>query len=125
MGDRKKILIVEDDEAIADFLIMVFETAGFDIELYANGRGILTGDYQVPDLFILDNQLPGPDGLSICKFLKSEARTAHIPVIIQSASPQAKLAAGIVGADAFIEKPFNIPDMLATVKKLLNKNELI
>jgi CheY-like chemotaxis protein len=66
---------------------------------------------------VLDRQLSGQDGLKVCKFLKSQNTTKHIPVIIVSATPGIGKMAKEAGADDFIEKPFQIKDLLGVVER--------
>ncbi len=70
-----------------------------------------------PICFLLDKQLSGHDGLNVCKFLKNQPSTKNIPVIIVSATPGISKLAFEAGADDFIEKPFQIKDLLKLVKK--------
>ena len=75
-----------------------------EIPLYRN-------QYNKPDLFLLDRQLSGPDGLEICRFLKSQQSTMDIPVIMNSAIPGITELAKQAGADDAIEKPFLIREL--------------
>src|SRR5688572_18699109 len=103
----KKVMIIEDDPAILDALGILFSRAGYEIHSCPNGNFIFKEEFTIPDLFIIDKQLSGIDGLDICKHLKQTASTKHIPVIILSASPHINTQIKQVGADAFLEKPFS------------------
>ena len=119
MKHGKKILLVEDDYAVRDAIKMLLEELGYDLELHVNGETILSGEYNVPDLFILDKQLPGVDGVDICQYVKSQTVSKHLPVIILSASPVAQKSAMTAGADGFLEKPFRKTDLLDLLHRLL------
>lgn len=111
----KRIVIVEDDESILDVLEIILSKAGFETWTYADGRSVLTGDYKIPDLFLLDKQLSGVDGLDICKHLKNNPETRDIPVIMISANPNIGPLANEAGADDYIEKPFTMQRLLDTI----------
>ncbi|MEO8720883.1 MAG: response regulator [Ginsengibacter sp.] len=114
---NKKILITDDDEGVQDIFKLIFERAGYDVEIYGEAKSILENNYVYPDLFLLDRQLSGQDGLQVCQFLKSQSLTKDIPVIIVSATPGIGKLAQDAGADDFIEKPFQLKELLSIVAK--------
>ena len=114
---KKRILITDDDEGVQDIFRLIFERAGYDVQVFGEALSILENNYTQPDLFVLDRQLSGQDGLKVCKFLKSQNSTKNIPVIIVSATPGIAKMAREAGADDFIEKPFQIRDLLGVVEK--------
>ena len=114
---KKRILITDDDEGVQDIFRLIFERAGYDVQVLGEGLSILENNYKRPDLFVLDRQLSGQDGLKVCKFLKSQNTTKDIPVIIVSATPGIGKMAKEAGADDFIEKPFQIKDLLGVVER--------
>lgn len=120
---KKKILFTEDDLGLQQIVRLILEKAGYEVETEVSGEGLLQQDYQLPDLFLLDKQLPGSDGIDICKHLKQDERTRHIPVIMISANPRISLLSDDAGANAYIEKPFNKKNLLELVKKLLDQPE--
>lgn len=105
-------MIIEDDPAILDVLGILFTRAGYETFTYPNGNFILLGEFNIPDLFVIDKQLSGVDGLEICKHLKQSEPTKHLPVIILSATPFLHAQIKQVGADAFLEKPFSNNNLL-------------
>lgn len=115
----KNIIIVEDDPGILNALATVFDTTVYKVTNYRSADAILNGKYDTPDLFILDKQLSGVDGLDICRFLKKQESTKHIPVIMLSASPGIDKLAKAAGADDAIEKPFPIKLMRDMLNKYL------
>ena len=114
---KKKILITDDDEGVQDIFKLIFERAGYHVDIYGEASSILENNYNCPDLFLLDRQLSGQDGLKVCKFLKSQSHTKDIPVIIVSATPGIAKMAQEAGADDFIEKPFQMKELLNVVAK--------
>lgn len=114
-----KICIVEDDEGIQDVLNIILKRAGYERDIFSDGRAIMEDNYSTPDLFLIDKQLPGADGLAICRHLKDKRTTFAIPVIVMSAYPNVRELSVSAGANDFIEKPFKIELLLATIKKYL------
>src|ERR1044072_9317552 len=101
----KRIVFVDDDPDTLDALKSIFDSEEYELTLYSNGNAILEDQAVIPDLYILDKQISGVDGLDVCRFLKDQQRTRHIPVIILSASPYIKNQASAAGADDVLEKP--------------------
>lgn len=117
-------MIIEDDPAILDVLGMLFSRAGYETLTYPNGNFILMHEFDIPDLFIIDKQLSGVDGLDICKHLKQGEATRHLPIIILSATPHLHAQIKQVGADAFLEKPFSNNKLLQIAASLVeNANQ--
>ncbi len=114
-------MVIDDDPGIQDLLKIIFEKAGYLIAIEPDGNNIVKGNYELPDIFLLDRQLCGIDGLSICSHLKTSSNTGDIPVILISASPDIESLSKTAGADGFIEKPFNMHELLGLVHTHLNK----
>lgn len=112
----KRIIFVDDDPGSQDAYKTIFEPGEFEVIVYPNGKAILSDQAEIPDLYFLDKQLSGVDGLDICRFLKSRESTRHIPVIMLSASPNIKRLAEAAGADATLEKPFSVKALRALVQ---------
>lgn len=113
----KHILIVDDDPGIQDAFRLILERAGYAVTVYDNGNPLFQDDFTPPDIFILDKQLSGADGLDICRLLKQRELTQHIPVIMLSASPHIYQLAKDAGADDFLEKPFKLKELLEMIKQ--------
>ena len=118
----KKIIIADDDPAIGEIFNIILKRAGYDVTLYSNGEALMNNDFERPDMFLLDKQLSGIDGLEVCRFLKSQEATKNTPIIIISASSKVAGAAEEAGADEFLEKPFTIKGLTQTIEKYMNKN---
>ncbi|HUQ65532.1 MAG TPA: response regulator [Flavitalea sp.] len=116
---KKKIVVVEDDESISDILKIMLERAGYDITNFYDGTKLMNGVIEKADLYLIDRQLSGVDGIELCKHLKSHTLTAEIPVIILSATPGLENMVKNAGAMAFIEKPFSKNHLLQTIEKAL------
>ncbi|MCS7250092.1 MAG: response regulator [candidate division WOR-3 bacterium] len=122
----KKILIIEDEEAIRFILEKRLSDAGYLVISAENGiEGLNKARKENPDLILLDLMLPGIDGYQICSILKRDRRYAHIPIIILTARIQQKdyeLAIEL-GADAFLTKPFESQVLLSKIEELLKNNK--
>jgi DNA-binding response OmpR family regulator len=118
---KKKIIIADDDPGIQDILRIIFEKAGYITTIFSNGLNILKNNYERPDIFLLDRQLSGSDGLEICRYLKSRPETKFIPVIMISATPGIKELAKEAGADDFLEKPFVMTHLLNKISAALDR----
>jgi DNA-binding response OmpR family regulator len=114
---KKKILIADDDPGIRDIFKIIFERAGYDIDLKEDASEILKNNFTVPDIFLIDKLLSGVDGLDICRFLKTNPLTLDIPVVMISASPDIGVTSYQAGADDYIEKPFDLTHLLEVVQR--------
>jgi len=115
----QRICIIEDDESIQDVLNIILKRAGYETNVFSNGKAIIENHYTTPHLFLLDKQLSGIDGTGICRHLKNNRDTKEIPVIMMSAFPDIEELSIIAGADGFIEKPFQVETLLSTIRKHL------
>ncbi len=113
---QKKILVTDDDPSLQELFRMILESAGYEVEVRSNGLGILENQFMIPDLFLLDRQLSGIDGLDICRHLKNQEKTKHIPVIMISANPDIAQLSRDAGADNYIEKPFIKKHLLKVIE---------
>jgi DNA-binding response OmpR family regulator len=117
------ILVVDDDPAILDALRFLFEDEGYRVQTSEKGdyaESLRDDNGGLPDLIVLDVLLSGKDGRTICRKLKSQDMTQHIPIVMISAYPDAEHSAKEVGADAFVAKPFSVDEVLAIVAPLLS-----
>lgn len=118
-----KILIVEDEEAIADLEKDYLELSGFDVEIENDGTsGLERALTQEFDMFILDLMLPGTDGFEICKKIREKKNT---PILMVSAKKDDidKIRGLGLGADDYITKPFSPSELVARVKAHLARYE--
>src|SRR5436309_1797698 len=121
MQDRKKkILVVDDEPDILDFLQIILEEEDYRVMTTEKAEYVeKLHDGGLPDLILLDVLLSGKDGREIVKHLKSQEETKHIPVIMLSAHPSSEQAARVAGADDFVAKPFEIDLLLAKIASYL------
>ena len=113
---HKKILVVDDEPDILEFLQIIFEEEGFVVATTEKGEYLeKLNNGGLPDIILLDMLLSGKDGREIVKSLKSREKTKHIPVIMFSAHPGAGQTALAAGADDFVEKPFDIDVLLQKI----------
>ena len=118
-----KILIVEDDEAIADLEKDYLELSGFDVEIENDGTsGLERALSEEFDMYILDLMLPGTDGFEICKKIREKKNT---PILMVSAKKDDidKIRGLGLGADDYITKPFSPSELVARVKAHLARYE--
>jgi len=118
----RKVLIVEDDEAMAVALRDGFEYEGYEVTLARDGaEGMEMSSTGSPDLIILDVMLPKVTGLDICKRLRSEGAT--VPIIMLTARGQEvdKVLGLKLGADDYVTKPFSFMELMARVEAVLRR----
>lgn len=118
---QKKILVADDDPGILDAIEMMLEFEGYQVSSTSDGSTILDLKDNYPDLLLLDVWMSGQDGRDICKELKRRKSTKNIPVILVSASTDLKKSARESGADDFLEKPFNMTDLLNKIAQHLKQ----
>jgi CheY-like chemotaxis protein len=114
-----KVLVVEDDQDLADVCSLVLATEGYETHIACNGiEAVKAIKDENADVVLLDVKMPLLDGLSVCKIVKENPATRQIPVIIMSASDMLLREARASRADAVIAKPFEIDTLIATVGRL-------
>lgn len=116
----KKILIADDDIAIAEATGLILEEFGYEFTTVTDGEKVYDIDKNPPDLLLLDVWMSGQDGRDICKHLKHEKKTQRIPIIMLSASNDIKTSSMAAGADDFLEKPFDMDELIGKIEKHLN-----
>lgn len=118
------ILCVEDDASIRDIEVYTLNSTGFEAKGVADGEAFRAAlRAQKPELVLLDVMLPGEDGVSLLRFLKSSPETAEIPVIMATAKGMEydKIQSLDLGADDYLVKPFGMMEMVSRVKAVLRR----
>jgi DNA-binding response OmpR family regulator len=113
------IVVIDDDPAINEALVMILRKAGYAVRSFLTAEAYEEADTQSPAAYIIDRQLPGSDGLDLCRRLKAHPTTSQIPVIIMSATPDARQYTQQAGGDHFLEKPFSKKQLLAVLERLV------
>ncbi len=125
MADIKsRILIVEDDPDVAEMLTAYFRSQEYDVSTVNWGEdGVRSSQQSTPDLVILDIRLPDIDGYEVARRLRSDRRTADIPIIfLTEKRDRADRLQGLeLGADDYITKPFDIQELRLRVRNALNR----
>lgn len=119
MKKKKKVLVVDDNPAINEAIQLILEDAGYKVVTTTDSRKVAELIKQQPDLILLDIWMPYVDGREVCKALKADTLTKHIPVIIVSAARDTKIMAKEAGADTYIIKPFEMKKLLTKVAKYI------
>ncbi|MHB8836183.1 MAG: response regulator transcription factor [Candidatus Methylomirabilia bacterium] len=117
-----RILIVDDEPSIVETLRFALEKAGYDcLVAYDGEEALRIARAENPGLIVLDIMLPKLNGFQICRLLKFDARYRHIPIVMLSARAQERdrLLGKETGADAYVSKPFEFPELLQVIARHL------
>ncbi len=123
---QHKILVVDDETDVIDMLVVNLRGAGFQVTTAEDGASALAkARSEPPSLIILDLMLPGMSGLEICKVLKGDAATRHIPVIMLTAKAEEvdKIVGLELGADDYVTKPFSPRELVLRVNRSLRRGK--
>jgi DNA-binding response OmpR family regulator len=123
---KARLLIVEDDFDISNMLRIFFSGQDYDVEIAPNGSIALEKtNLKLPHLIVLDIMLPDIDGYEVCRRLRTQSRTRHIPVIFltQKDERSDKLQGLELGADDYITKPFDIEELKLRVQNAIARAE--
>lgn len=123
MADKKKIMVVDDDQHIAELLSLYLIKEGYEtMEIYDGREALEKVDTFQPDMMLLDLMLPGMDGYKVCTEVRKKS---DIPIIMLTAKGETfdKVLGLELGADDYIVKPFDSKEVLARVKAVLRRYE--
>jgi two-component system response regulator VicR len=117
----KRILVIDDDEDILEILNIILQEEGFDVVLSNTGEAAEQIEIIHPDLILLDVRIEGSAkrGNEICAGIKEKFKEQNMPIILVSAETDLAMLANHCGADFYINKPFDIDQLLIHVKKFL------
>ena len=122
----KHILIAEDQTDIRDLLALNLRNAGYRVEAATNGRAALESHIRQPaDLLLLDLMMPHMDGLDVCKALRASGSTTPILMLTAKSTELDRVLGLELGADDYLTKPFSVAELLARVKALLRRADLV
>jgi len=126
-SEKSNIYVVEDNHQLREYITGILEEE-YQVESFVSaeeaGKALLEN---IPDVMILDVMLPGMDGVSFCKKIKTAATTNHIPVLMLTAKPvnTTKMKALEVGVDAWMSKPFEVNELQLQLRNLLSSREIL
>jgi len=121
---RENILVVDDEEDVLELVRYNLDKNGYSIITASSGEEAITlARNKLPDLVVLDLMLPGIDGLEVCKKLKADTRTDHIPIVMLTAKgEETDVVTGLeLGADDYVTKPFSPKVLTARIKRILHR----
>ena len=121
---KPRLLLVEDDRALADLLKWHFDREGYEVVTTSDGEeALLLAEERIPDLVILDWMIEGIAGIEVCRRLRRKAATARVPIIMLTArGEETDRVRGLeTGADDYITKPFSPRELLARVGAVLRR----
>jgi DNA-binding response OmpR family regulator len=115
---KRSIHLVEDNEDIRYIVEFFLSDSDYQVKVSASVADFISSmEEPLPDLYLLDVMLPDGNGLEICRHIKENKNTKHIPVIIMSAHSNEAEVTRDSDANAFISKPFNLTDLAACIEK--------
>ena len=122
----RKILIIEDENDVADLLTLTLRKAGFRISASPDGAsGLQKARDDKPDFVILDLMLPKMSGLEVCRILKSDTVTSHIPILMLTAKAEEidRIVGLEFGADDYVTKPFSPREVVLRIRAILRRGQ--
>jgi DNA-binding response OmpR family regulator len=124
--DMKRILIAEDQTDIRDLLALNLRAAGYEVVEVTDGLAALATEIARPnDLLVLDLMMPGMDGLEVCKALRGRGSSTPILMLTAKSTELDRVLGLELGADDYLTKPFSLAELLARVKALLRRSDLL
>ena len=118
------IYCIEDDNGIRDLIVYTLTASGYEAKGFADSSEFWTAvKHEIPTLILLDVMLPNEDGISILKKIRSDKKTAEVPVIMETAKETEydKVVALDLGADDYLTKPFGMMEMVSRVRAVLRR----
>jgi len=120
------ILVAEDQTDIRELLVMNLKAAGYEVRAVADGPAALASEVETEsDLLLLDLMMPGLDGLDVCKALRARGRSTPILMLTAKSTELDRVLGLELGADDYLTKPFSLAELLARVKALLRRADLL
>src|SRR6266852_6804072 len=125
-GSGRNILIIEDETDVADLLSLNLRKAGFRVSTAGDGAtGLQKARDNRPDFIILDLMLPKMSGLEVCRILKGDAATSHIPILMLTAKAEEvdRIVGLEFGADDYVTKPFSPREVILRIQAILRRGD--
>lgn len=122
-----RILVVEDDFDISNMLQLYFKSLGYEVHIAPRGKDALEATRQLlPNVIVLDIMLPDIDGYEVCRQLRTNLRTSHIPILFltQKDERSDKIHGLELGADDYITKPFDVEELRLRVRNTIKRAEI-
>ncbi len=116
-----RVLLAEDDAAIAEPLARALRREGYDVDVHGDGPSALAAASEGVDLVVLDLGLPGMDGLDVCRELRAQSSTVPVLVLTARADEVDTVVGLDAGADDYVTKPFRLAELLARARALLRR----
>ncbi|HLD69160.1 MAG TPA: EAL domain-containing protein, partial [Candidatus Omnitrophota bacterium] len=126
--NKRRVLIVDDDQGVTQMLTMLLAIKGYDVKIAASGRQAISMAASMDcDLILLDLLLPDLEGFEVCRRLKEEKSTHHIPIIILSARYlfEDKVEGLYLGADDYLTKPFEHEELFARMEAVMRRKSFL
>lgn len=125
--NKKKVLVVDDEKNIAKTLTLLLETRGYEVDVAESGAQALEKALEKPDIVLLDLVLPDIPGFDVCRKLREQKATRHLPIIILSVRHfhEDKIEGLYLGADDYVTKPFEYEELFARMEAVMRRREAI
>jgi len=121
---RLKVLVIDDEENIIEFIRLGLRYEGFQVDSASDGeQGVIAAQRTNPDLVILDVMMPGIDGLEVCRRLRANPTTHDVPILMLTAKDEVKdrIIGLKTGADDYLTKPFDFDELLERIRAILRR----
>jgi len=124
MSHKPKVLLVEDDPALSELLEFRFRNEGYEVRVTPDGdEALLLAEEEAPDLVVLDWMIEGTSGIEVCRRLRRDKQTAHVPIIMLTAreAEDDRVRGLETGADDYLTKPFSPRELMARVAAIMRR----
>ena len=124
---RRTVLVIDDDAEVRQYVKRILVADAIVVEAGNGDQGIRRARAMMPDLILCDVMMPAPDGYQVCRILKSDVRTSHIPIILLTAKAgsDSRIEGLEKGADDYVIKPFIAKELLARIRNLIVSREYL